>query len=50
MLCCAVLAVLFRWEPCSDVLQYTLTYSSMIGVHQELIEGGVRGLVFSGGC
>jgi hypothetical protein len=48
VLCCAVLCC-SRWEPCSDVLHYTFTYSSMIGVHRELIEGGVRGLVFSGG-
>lgn len=47
VLCCAVLC-LRRWEPCSDVLQYTHTVGSMIPVHRELLEAGLRALVLSG--
>lgn len=37
-----------RWEPCSDVLSYRHTAGSMIPVHQELLDAGLRGLVLSG--
>lgn len=43
LLCCAC-----RWEPCSDVLHYTHTVGSMIPVHKELLDAGLRGLVLSG--
>jgi hypothetical protein len=37
-----------RWEPCSDVLHYTHTVGSMIPVHRELLDAGLKGLVLSG--
>lgn len=50
VLCYAVLLLrcTLSWEPCSDVLHYTHTVGSMIPVHLELQEAGVRGLVLSG--
>jgi hypothetical protein len=48
--CCAECSAEFRWEPCSDVLHYTHTVGSMIPIHRELQEAGLRGLVLSGGC
>lgn len=41
---------MLRWEPCSDVLHYTHSVGSMIPIHRELQEAGLRGLVLSGGC
>ncbi|GBF90392.1 serine carboxypeptidase-like protein [Raphidocelis subcapitata] len=37
-----------RWEPCSDVLDYTHTAGSMIPLHRRLLAAGLRALVFSG--
>ncbi|KAF8067133.1 CBP1 [Scenedesmus sp. PABB004] len=37
-----------RWEPCSDVLDYTHDAGSMLPVYVELLAGRVRALVYSG--
>ena len=37
------------WEPCSDVLNYTLDVPiDVIDVHEELLGAGLRVLVYSG--
>ena len=37
-----------RWEPCSDVLHYRNSPESLVGVHRELLDAGLHGLIFSG--
>mmetsp|Transcript_26433 Transcript_26433/g.57660 ORF Transcript_26433/g.57660 Transcript_26433/m.57660 type:complete len:507 (+) Transcript_26433:49-1569(+) len=36
------------WQPCSDILDYTVDRVAMIDVHKELIAAGLRALIYSG--
>jgi len=37
-----------EWVICSDQIEYTSTYTTVIPIHQELLENGYRVLIYSG--